>query len=69
MKVVRFVMNLIHISVRVKWGKQKFDAVELNTDEPPAVFKMQLFSLSGSLPVQSVHLRMFSERCSGRYFL
>ena len=51
MKVVRLVMNLIHISVRVKWGKQKFDAVELNTDEPPAVFKMQLFSLSGSLPV------------------
>ena len=44
-------MNPILISVRVKWGKKKFDAVELNTDEPPAVFKMQLFSLSGSPPV------------------
>ena len=51
MKLVRLVMNLFLISVRVKWGKQKFDAVELNTDEPPTVFKMQLFSLSGSLPV------------------
>lgn len=50
-KLVRLVMNLFLISVRVKWGKQKFDAVELSTDEPPAVFKMQLFSLSGSLPV------------------
>lgn len=36
--------------VRVKWGKQKFEAVELNTDEPPVVFKMQLFSLSGVPP-------------------
>lgn len=44
-------MNLFVILVRVKWGKQKFEAVELNTDEPPALFKMQLFSLSGSTAV------------------
>lgn len=31
----------------MKWGKQKFDNVEVNTDETPEVFKMQLFSLSG----------------------
>lgn len=35
------------ITVKVKWGKEKFEGVELNTDEPPEVFKMQLFSLSG----------------------
>lgn len=34
-------------TVRVKWGKKKFEGVELNTDESPEVFKMQLFSLSG----------------------
>lgn len=31
----------------MKWVKKKFENVELNTDEPPEVFKMQLFSLSG----------------------
>ncbi len=35
-------------TVRVKWGKQKFEAVELNTDEPPTLLKTQLFSLSGT---------------------
>lgn len=34
-------------AVRVKWGKEKFEGVEVDTDEPPEVFKMQLFSLSG----------------------
>lgn len=37
-------------TVNVKWGKEKFDAVECNTDEPPLVFKATLFSLSGVLP-------------------
>ncbi|XP_070555523.1 ubiquitin carboxyl-terminal hydrolase 14-like [Ptychodera flava] len=36
--------------VNVKWGKEKFDKVELNTDEPPMVFKAQLFALSGVQP-------------------
>ncbi|OCT76695.1 ubiquitin carboxyl-terminal hydrolase 14 [Xenopus laevis] len=37
-------------SVNVKWGKEKFDNVELNTDEPPMVFKAQLFALTGVQP-------------------
>ncbi|XP_061776545.1 ubiquitin carboxyl-terminal hydrolase 14 [Nerophis ophidion] len=37
-------------SVNVKWGKEKFDAVELNTEEPPMVFKAQLFALTGVQP-------------------
>lgn len=37
-------------SVNVKWGKEKFDAIELNTEEPPMVFKAQLFALTGVQP-------------------
>ena len=37
-------------SVNVKWGKEKFEGVQLNTDEPPMVFKMQLFSLTSVAP-------------------
>ncbi|MGH0146477.1 UNVERIFIED_CONTAM: hypothetical protein FKN15_021617 [Acipenser sinensis] len=36
--------------VNVKWGKEKFDAVELNTEEVPMVFKAQLFALTGVQP-------------------
>uniref|UniRef100_A0A8C0YQT6 Ubiquitin carboxyl-terminal hydrolase n=1 Tax=Cyprinus carpio carpio TaxID=630221 RepID=A0A8C0YQT6_CYPCA len=36
--------------LNVKWGKEKFDAVELNTEEPPMVFKAQLFALTGVQP-------------------
>lgn len=38
------------LPVNVKWGKEKFDAVELNTEEPPMVFKAQLFALTGVQP-------------------
>lgn len=38
-----------NFQVKVKWGKEKFD-LECNTDEPPVVFKAQLFALSGVLP-------------------
>ncbi|GAV02338.1 hypothetical protein RvY_12921 [Ramazzottius varieornatus] len=38
------------VTVNVKWGKQKFDNVEVNTDEPPETFKAQLFALSGVPP-------------------
>uniref|UniRef100_A0A672ZUX4 Ubiquitin carboxyl-terminal hydrolase n=1 Tax=Sphaeramia orbicularis TaxID=375764 RepID=A0A672ZUX4_9TELE len=41
---------LSFLSVNVKWGKEKFDAVELNTEEPPVVFKAQLFALTGVHP-------------------
>ncbi|XP_076001210.1 ubiquitin carboxyl-terminal hydrolase 14 [Genypterus blacodes] len=37
-------------TVNVKWGKEKFDAVELNTEESPMVFKAQLFALTGVQP-------------------
>lgn len=36
----------------MKWGKEKFDGVELNTDEPPMVFKAQLFALTGVQPAR-----------------
>ncbi|XP_053393894.1 ubiquitin carboxyl-terminal hydrolase 14-like [Mercenaria mercenaria] len=36
--------------VNVKWGKEKFTDVECNTEEPPEVFKAQLFALSGVQP-------------------
>lgn len=36
--------------VNVKWAKEKFNDIELNTDEPPLVFKAQLFALSGVQP-------------------
>lgn len=42
--------SLPFVSVNVKWGKEKFDAVELNTEEPPMVFKAQLFALTGVQP-------------------
>uniref|UniRef100_A0A4X1VJG3 Ubiquitin carboxyl-terminal hydrolase n=1 Tax=Sus scrofa TaxID=9823 RepID=A0A4X1VJG3_PIG len=39
-------------AVTVKWGKEKFEGVELNTDEPPMVFKAQLFALTGVQPAR-----------------
>ncbi|KAL5022035.1 hypothetical protein ScPMuIL_001190 [Solemya velum] len=36
--------------VNVKWGKEKFKDIECNTDEPPVVFKAQMFALSGVQP-------------------
>ncbi|XP_002732911.1 ubiquitin carboxyl-terminal hydrolase 14-like [Saccoglossus kowalevskii] len=36
--------------VNIKWGKEKFEGIELSTDEPPMVFKAQLFALSGVQP-------------------
>jgi len=36
--------------VNIKWGKEKFEDVHCNTDEPPIVFKAALFSLSGVQP-------------------
>ena len=36
--------------MKVKWGKELFNEVELNTDEEPVVFKAQLFALTGVQP-------------------
>jgi len=37
-------------SVKGKWGKEDYPDVEINTDEPPLVFKAQLFALTGVNP-------------------
>lgn len=36
--------------VKVKWGKEMYPDIELNTGEPPMVFKAQLFALTGVQP-------------------
>ena len=36
--------------VSIKWGKQKFEDVDVDTSEPPEVFKAQMFALSGVPP-------------------
>lgn len=37
-------------SVKVKWGRETFSDVELNTDEEPMVFKAQIYALTGVIP-------------------
>lgn len=34
-------------TVKVKWGRETFPDVGVNTDEDPMVFKAQLFTLTG----------------------
>lgn len=34
----------------MKWGKESFQNVEVNTDEEPMLFKAQLFALTGVQP-------------------
>ena len=36
--------------MKVKWGKENYPDIELNTDEDPLVFKAQLFALTGVQP-------------------
>ncbi|KAJ8985921.1 hypothetical protein NQ317_010678 [Molorchus minor] len=36
--------------VKVKWGKETYPDIEVNTDEPPMLFKAQLFALTGVQP-------------------
>lgn len=42
-------MNVV-LSVKVKWGKENYPDIEVNTDEDPLVFKAQLFALTGVQP-------------------
>ena len=37
-------------TVHVKWGKEKYSDIELDTTEPTEVFKAQLFALTGVEP-------------------
>lgn len=39
-----------HFAVKVKWGKETFNNVEVSTDEEPILFKAQLFALTGVQP-------------------
>lgn len=36
--------------VNIKWGKEKFNDVTVNTDEAPEIFKAQLFALTNVPP-------------------
>ena len=38
------------VKVEVKWGKEVFKEVEVDLEQPPAVLKSQLFSLTGVPP-------------------
>ncbi|XP_062549049.1 ubiquitin carboxyl-terminal hydrolase 14 [Armigeres subalbatus] len=37
-------------TVKVKWGKENFPSVDVNTDEEPMLFKAQLYALTGVQP-------------------
>lgn len=41
---------MLLVAVKVKWGKELFPNVEVNTDEEPMLFKAQLFALTGVQP-------------------
>lgn len=43
-------MDCRYVSVKVKWGKELFSNVEVNTEEEPMLFKAQLFALTGVQP-------------------
>ena len=36
------------LTVDVKWQKEMFKGIEIDTEQPPIVFKMQLFTLTGA---------------------
>lgn len=38
------------LKVNIKWGKEQFKDIECNLEEPPIVFKAQMFGLSGVQP-------------------
>lgn len=37
-------------SVKVKWGREVYPDIDVNTDEEPILFKAQLFALTGVQP-------------------
>jgi ubiquitin carboxyl-terminal hydrolase 14 len=41
-------------TVSVKWQKQVFNGVEIDTEQPPYVFKCQLYDLTGVPPERQV---------------
>lgn len=47
---IYFVVIFFGDSVKVKWGRENFPNVSVNTDEEPILFKAQLFALTGVQP-------------------
>lgn len=47
---IHFVIIFFGDSVKVKWGRENFPNVSVNTDEEPILFKAQLFALTGVQP-------------------
>lgn len=41
---------IINILVKVKWGRENYPNIEVNTDEEPLLFKAQLYALTGVQP-------------------
>ena len=41
---------LFNFVVNIKWNKEKFEGIELDTSEPPELFKGQLMALTGVEP-------------------
>lgn len=48
--VVSFQFFFFFFAVNVKWGKELYPNVEVNTDEEPMLFKAQLYALTGVQP-------------------
>lgn len=46
----KLTFNNFQCAVSVKWGKEKFDNLEVDTDELPELFKAQLFALTNVAP-------------------
>lgn len=42
--------NMGAVKVQVKWQKETFTDLEVDLDQPPIVFKTQLFALTGVAP-------------------
>lgn len=38
------------VLVKVKWGKEMFNDIEVSTDDEPILFKAQLFAITGVPP-------------------
>lgn len=45
-----FHLKSIYPLVKVKWGRESFQNIEVNTDEEPLLFKAQLYALTGVEP-------------------
>ncbi|CAG9564187.1 unnamed protein product [Danaus chrysippus] len=49
-KLVATNLFVFFVTVKVKWGKEMYPGVEVNTDDDPVLFKAQIFALTGVQP-------------------